>query len=598
MQILEIEYRKATAGTKVECRICGKKFYPEKLRLHRKYFCGEGAQRTEAQSKTQKKKSTQCSQTAAAAVDSEEEDEAEKDTHKGKKRATPSNSKANKSVAKKPVGSEQQPLSGRKGIRSKTIAHESIDDSSSSDEMIGKMTSTTRSKQSPASSHKGGAIKAPKKVETPGVIRRKATPTRSAAVNAAKSISKKYAEEDEDDDYSEHSDYEEQSQEDEDESEESISDDSTESGKGKRAAKGKRRIPAIKDAKKDKDIKTPNKRRKLEEDLDDASSSETSVNNRSAKKQSGASRNKSGAAKKKGKESSTKVTRFVECPSSSDCEVIPLGNKRKLSGSSSQTKVTPKKANTKGSTTGKKKFPGESSSEDDEFEHDGINAKRGRSKKMPRDSTPSYDEDVEKDIAAALKAHEKQLKKNSVVSILHMVSWFRIILDEAHLIKDRSTSTAKAVFNLISLNKWCLTGTPLQNRVGELYSLIRFLRVDPHAFYFCKTKDCGCKSLHYRFTNGKCYDCEHSVINHFCHFNKHVLNPIQRSGYIADGKKAMMLLKNQILDNILLRRTKINRADDIQLPLRVVKVRQEKLDDKEEDFYQALYTQVRGTLSY
>jgi DNA repair protein RAD16 len=72
-----------------------------------------------------------------------------------------------------------------------------------------------------------------------------------------------------------------------------------------------------------------------------------------------------------------------------------------------------------------------------------------------------------------------------------------------------------------------------------------------------------------------------------------VLNPIQRSGYVADGRKAMLLLKNQILDNILLRRTKINRADDIQLPMRVVKVRQEKLDDKEEDFYQALYTQVR-----
>lgn len=66
------------------------------------------------------------------------------------------------------------------------------------------------------------------------------------------------------------------------------------------------------------------------------------------------------------------------------------------------------------------------------------------------------------------------------------LSWFRIILDEAHYIKTRSTSTAKAVFALTSLNKWCLTGTPLQNRVGELYSLVRFLRMDPHAFYFCR----------------------------------------------------------------------------------------------------------------
>jgi SNF2 family DNA or RNA helicase len=46
------------------------------------------------------------------------------------------------------------------------------------------------------------------------------------------------------------------------------------------------------------------------------------------------------------------------------------------------------------------------------------------------------------------------------------------------------------------------------------------------------------------------------------------------------------------LDEILLRRTKTSRADDIQLPPRIVKVRQEKLDANEEDYYEALYTQV------
>ena len=35
---METEYRKATAGTKVTCRICNKKFYPDKLRMHR-YKC-------------------------------------------------------------------------------------------------------------------------------------------------------------------------------------------------------------------------------------------------------------------------------------------------------------------------------------------------------------------------------------------------------------------------------------------------------------------------------------------------------------------------------------------------------------------------------
>ena len=43
----------------------------------------------------------------------------------------------------------------------------------------------------------------------------------------------------------------------------------------------------------------------------------------------------------------------------------------------------------------------------------------------------------------------------------------------------------------------------------------------------------------------------------------------------------MLRLKNEVLDEILLRRTKLTRADDIQLPTRVVKVRRERLDEKE-----------------
>ena len=39
------------------------------------------------------------------------------------------------------------------------------------------------------------------------------------------------------------------------------------------------------------------------------------------------------------------------------------------------------------------------------------------------------------------------------------------------------SNTAKAVFALTSCHKWALSGTPLQNRVAELYSQIRFLEV-------------------------------------------------------------------------------------------------------------------------
>jgi hypothetical protein len=48
------------------------------------------------------------------------------------------------------------------------------------------------------------------------------------------------------------------------------------------------------------------------------------------------------------------------------------------------------------------------------------------------------------------------------VSVLHCVRWRRIILDEAHCIKDRRSSTAHAVFALPAKYRWALSGTPLQ----------------------------------------------------------------------------------------------------------------------------------------
>ena len=50
-------------------------------------------------------------------------------------------------------------------------------------------------------------------------------------------------------------------------------------------------------------------------------------------------------------------------------------------------------------------------------------------------------------------------------SLLHSVEFFRVILDEAHNIKDRACNTAKAAFALKTQRKLCLSGTPLQNRV-------------------------------------------------------------------------------------------------------------------------------------
>ncbi|KAL3815259.1 hypothetical protein ACHAXA_002795, partial [Cyclostephanos tholiformis] len=201
--------------------------------------------------------------------------------------------------------------------------------------------------------------------------------------------------------------------------------------------------------------------------------------------------------------------------------------------------------------------------------------------------------DVEDEIdMAALMEKAMAGAKNSV---LHSLCWWRIVLDEAHFIKSRSSQTANAAFSLIGIHRWCLSGTPLQNRVGEFYSLVRFLRLDPMAFYYCRAKDCDCKSMHYRIHAGICEGCGHSGIQHYSHFNKYILNPIQREGYSGDGRRAMFLLKNEVLDKTLLRRTKENRASDMELPPRLVQIKEVSLHPVEEDFYSALYTQTKSS---
>lgn len=71
---------------------------------------------------------------------------------------------------------------------------------------------------------------------------------------------------------------------------------------------------------------------------------------------------------------------------------------------------------------------------------------------------------------------------------LFSVEFFRVILDEAHTIKNRQAKTSKACYELAAKHRWVLTGTPIVNRLEDLFSLVRFLKVEPwNNFSFWKT---------------------------------------------------------------------------------------------------------------
>ncbi|XWS69857.1 hypothetical protein CRYUN_Cryun04dG0214100 [Craigia yunnanensis] len=216
-----------------------------------------------------------------------------------------------------------------------------------------------------------------------------------------------------------------------------------------------------------------------------------------------------------------------------------------------------------------------------------TDTRKGGSKKKVKHNEKDKDIDFEFDETFAGIEHSLPQGK----SLLHSVKWERIILDEAHFVKDRRCNTAKAVLTLESSYKWALSGTPLQNRVGELYSLVRFLQIVPYSYYLCK--DCDCRTLDYS-SSTQCSNCPHNSVRHFCWWNKYVATPIQQYGNGENGKRAMILLKHKILKNIILRRTKKGRAADLALPPRIISLRRDTMDIKETDYYESLYSESQA----
>lgn len=81
---------------------------------------------------------------------------------------------------------------------------------------------------------------------------------------------------------------------------------------------------------------------------------------------------------------------------------------------------------------------------------------------------------------------------------LHRIHFHRVVLDEAHVIKNHMAQTSVACRALMGKHRWAITGTPIHNCVQELYPYFKFLRVPHNKSFeifqknFCNPLDVDC----------------------------------------------------------------------------------------------------------
>jgi SNF2 family DNA or RNA helicase len=89
----------------------------------------------------------------------------------------------------------------------------------------------------------------------------------------------------------------------------------------------------------------------------------------------------------------------------------------------------------------------------------------------------------------------KKQNNTKIVTMLHKVSWKRIIFDEAHHLRNPNTSCHKSARKLPSKIRWLVSGTPIQNNKKDFYSLCAFIGL-PASFY---TEACNLQLLTQHF---------------------------------------------------------------------------------------------------
>ncbi|EEQ90005.2 DNA repair protein rad5 [Blastomyces dermatitidis ER-3] len=162
--------------------------------------------------------------------------------------------------------------------------------------------------------------------------------------------------------------------------------------------------------------------------------------------------------------------------------------------------------------------------------------------------------------------HSQLAGRSSITSSggLFSVDFFRVILDEAHYIKNRASKTARACYDIKGTHRWALTGTPIVNRLEDLFSLVRFLKVEPWSnFSFWKT---------------------------------FITVPFESKDFL----RALNVVQT-VLEPLVIRRTKTMKTPDgealVPLPPRTITITEVELSSQEREIYDLIFTRAKRTFN-
>ena len=73
-------------------------------------------------------------------------------------------------------------------------------------------------------------------------------------------------------------------------------------------------------------------------------------------------------------------------------------------------------------------------------------------------------------------------KRKNIPNPLHHIEWDRVIYDEAHHLRNSSTGEYGGALKIKAQISWLVTGTPIQNKADDLYSLFDILKIPRKAY--------------------------------------------------------------------------------------------------------------------